>query len=66
VDAAHARLVQDDWIDRFALAGTPDECLDKLRVFTKLGVNEIILLPITQSSVNLIQIFGRAILPRLR
>ncbi len=66
VDAAHARLVQDEWIDRFALAGTPEECLDKLRVFTKLGVNEIILLPITQSSVNLIQIFGRAILPRLR
>lgn len=65
VDAPHARLVREEWIDRFALAGTPEECLEKLHRFADMGVHEVLLLPTTAKSVDLIRICGETLLPKL-
>ena len=66
MDSSHARLVREEWIDRFALAGTPDECLEKVRRFEEMGVSELFLLPTTSSAVGLIRTFADSILPRFR
>lgn len=66
VNASHAHPVREEWIDRFALAGNPEECLEKLRQLGKMGVNEVLLLPTTPNSVTLIRTFGETILPKLR
>ncbi|MFQ5915862.1 MAG: LLM class flavin-dependent oxidoreductase, partial [Nitrospinota bacterium] len=66
VNAPHARLVREEWIDRFALAGTAEECLERLHLFADMGVDEVLLLPTTPSSVDLIRTCAESILPRLR
>jgi 5,10-methylenetetrahydromethanopterin reductase len=38
---ADRRYVTDDVIKRFSMAGTPDECIEKIRDITKLGINDI-------------------------
>jgi 5,10-methylenetetrahydromethanopterin reductase len=66
VDAPHAQMVREEWIDRFALAGNPGECLEKLNRFAEQGVHEVILLPTTAHSVDLIRVCGQSLIPRLR
>ena len=66
VNSSHARLVREEWIDRLSLAGTPEECLEKVRLFEALGVSELFLLPTTSSAVGLIRTFADSILPKLR
>jgi hypothetical protein len=44
-DAPHARRLEDDFIDRFALVGTPDEVLERLAEIATLGVERVVLVP---------------------
>lgn len=46
-EASHADLVPDSLVDRFALAGTPDECRDRLRELRGLGVDQVSIIPFT-------------------
>ena len=64
-DAPHARLVRDEWIDRFALGGTAEECAEKLRVLADMGVNEVMLLPTTASAASLARTFAETVRPKL-
>lgn len=41
--AAAARLVPDEAVDAFAVAGTVQQCCDKLEAFAKAGLNELVL-----------------------
>ena len=66
VGASHARMVPDAWVDRFSLAGTAAECLEKVRRFAKWGVQQLFILPTTRESAALIQIFRREIIPHFR
>jgi 5,10-methylenetetrahydromethanopterin reductase len=43
LDAA-ARLVSDDAVDAFAVAGTVRQCCDKLEAFARAGIGELVLL----------------------
>lgn len=62
--ASHSDLVKDEWIDRFALAGDSEECLDKLMMLQEQGLDEVFVLPITASSIELIRKFAEKIFPR--
>lgn len=44
-EAAHADLVPDNLVDLFALAGTPDECAQRLKEIEALGVDQVSIVP---------------------
>ena len=44
-EAAHADLVPDELVDLFALAGTPDECADRLRTIHSSGIDQVSIVP---------------------
>ena len=44
-EATHADLVPDELVDLFALAGTPDECEERLRQIKGLGVDQVSIVP---------------------
>lgn len=46
-EASHADLVPDSLVDRFALAGTPEECRERVEQLAKLGIDQIAIIPFT-------------------
>jgi 5,10-methylenetetrahydromethanopterin reductase len=61
-------LLDDDYIDRFAVVGTPDHCAERLGPLVDLGINRMIVIthsrpdPDEQSGRR----FGRDVLPLLK
>jgi len=43
--AGHARALEDDFIDRFAMIGTAEEVIDRLRELEALGIERAIVVP---------------------
>ncbi|HYH26456.1 MAG TPA: LLM class flavin-dependent oxidoreductase [Blastococcus sp.] len=43
--ADHARLLPDDFLDRFAIAGPPEHCVARLRELIDLGLDRVIVVP---------------------
>ena len=46
-EASHADLVPDSLVDRFALAGTPEECRARVEEMSGLGIDQISIIPFT-------------------
>jgi 5,10-methylenetetrahydromethanopterin reductase len=44
-EAAHADLVPDELVDLFALAGTRDECKQRLKEIESVGINQVSIVP---------------------
>lgn len=44
-EAAHADLVPDELVDLFALAGTRDECAQRLKEIESLGIDQVSIVP---------------------
>lgn len=44
-EAGHADIVPDELVDLFALAGTPDECEERLRAIADLGIDQVAIVP---------------------
>jgi 5,10-methylenetetrahydromethanopterin reductase len=44
-EAGHADIVPDELVDLFALAGTPDECEERLRTIAGLGIDQVSIVP---------------------
>jgi 5,10-methylenetetrahydromethanopterin reductase len=42
-DASHAQLMDDAFLDRFAIAGTPSHCVKRLETLLKLGLDHLII-----------------------
>lgn len=63
-EASHADLVPDELVDLFALAGTPDECADRLRQIQGLGIDEVSIIPFVrpgQSKAPTIRTFSEIV-----
>lgn len=43
--AGHADLVPDELVDLFALAGSPDQCRDRLTALAGLGIDQVSIVP---------------------
>ncbi len=65
-DAEHAKLVPDEWVDKFTVAGTPKNVVDGLKVFQAAGADQVFILPTVTSSRNLIQAFEEKVLPHFK
>ncbi|NJC71419.1 LLM class flavin-dependent oxidoreductase [Planosporangium thailandense] len=60
-EADHADLVPDELVDLFALAGTPDDCRERLKEIAKLGVDQVSIVPFVrpgQSRAGTIRTFA--------
>jgi 5,10-methylenetetrahydromethanopterin reductase len=61
--APHSAQVRVPWADSVSLAGTPEECIERLRALEERGIHQVILVPATQDSEELLTIFEKKVLP---
>ena len=61
----HNYLVRDEWVDRFALAGTPDEVKEKVNQFIAAGIDELTIVPCGESKPATLQSFARNVIEKL-
>jgi 5,10-methylenetetrahydromethanopterin reductase len=40
-DSRQAGILTDDFIDRFAIVGPPDRCIERLKSLQKLGLDKV-------------------------
>ena len=57
--------ITDFLADRFAVAGTPNECLEKVRIIRDAGVDNVLILAISSDSDNIIRRFGEEVIAKL-
>ena len=65
MDAAHSYLVRDEWLERFALAGTPDQVRAKVKDYIAAGINELTIIPCGPSKQATLESFAREVLEKL-
>ncbi len=63
--AGYAQHVTDSLVDKFALAGRPEECLERVRALVKTGVDELNLTFMHPDMEKLLRIFVHGIIERL-
>jgi alkanesulfonate monooxygenase SsuD/methylene tetrahydromethanopterin reductase-like flavin-dependent oxidoreductase (luciferase family) len=54
-----------DSLPKTWIVGTPEEITDRLGVLASLGINRIILWPPLHDDLEMIEVVGREVLPRL-
>jgi 5,10-methylenetetrahydromethanopterin reductase len=65
LNASYAEHVTDSLIDKFALAGPPEECLEKMRALIRTGVDELNLTFMHPDTEGLLRTFARTIIEKL-
>lgn len=63
--APQARAVPDRLVEKFAIAGDPDECLEKVRSLMNIGVGQVALISHGPDRLNQVRMFAKEILARL-
>jgi alkanesulfonate monooxygenase SsuD/methylene tetrahydromethanopterin reductase-like flavin-dependent oxidoreductase (luciferase family) len=54
------------WIEDLTIAGTPEECAEKIRAFGEAGADTVALFPLpTENIDNIIALTAREVLPIL-
>jgi 5,10-methylenetetrahydromethanopterin reductase len=69
--AGHATLLPDAFIDRFAVVGSPEHCVERLRELIDLGLDRVIVVPGSRDADPDVvaasnELFAGEVLPRLR
>ena len=70
-DSPNARLMDDpallDWmVDRFAVVGTPEECIAKIRAIRAAGIRQILFTGFVDDRPTLIRTLGEDVFPHCR
>lgn len=65
MDAAHNYLVRDQWVERFALAGTADPVQRKVREFIAAGIDELTIIPCGGSKQATLKAFAHEVMANL-
>lgn len=70
-DAAHAASLDNQFVDRFAVAGPPAQCAARLRHLFELGLDRIVVVPGSRDTDPQVltssnELFAREVLPQLR
>jgi alkanesulfonate monooxygenase SsuD/methylene tetrahydromethanopterin reductase-like flavin-dependent oxidoreductase (luciferase family) len=58
-------LVTPDVLRATAIAGSPEQCVGQLRALEAAGVTHVALSPVPQHLADVIDVFGRDVLPHL-
>ncbi|HEV2283444.1 MAG TPA: LLM class flavin-dependent oxidoreductase [bacterium] len=61
----HSRIVPDRMVERYAVAGTPPECVEQLRRLQACGIDHVGIIPMGSDRRAIIQLFAKSVLPRL-
>ncbi len=65
MDAAHSYLVRDEWVERFAIAGTADQVRARVRRIVAAGVDELTIIPCGASKQTTLETFAREVMEQL-
>jgi 5,10-methylenetetrahydromethanopterin reductase len=65
LNASYAEHVTDSLVDKFALAGRPEECLEKVRALIRTGVDELNLTFMHPDTEQLLRTFADRIMAKL-
>jgi len=58
--------MRDEWVDDLTIAGTPEECAEKIRSFYGAGADSVALFPVATDRVDeILRLTADAVLPRL-
>lgn len=58
--------MKDQWVDDLTIAGTPEECADKIRAFYDVGADSVALFPVAVDRVDeVLRLTADQVLPRL-
>lgn len=65
MDAAHGYLVRDEWLERFALAGSPEQVRAQVRDYIGAGIDELTIIPCGASKQATLESFARQVMAKL-
>lgn len=63
---AAEEAVTDAMVDLFGIAGTPSDCVEKIALLRKIGINQIVVGRPARQSPEMMKIIGKDIIPILR
>ena len=61
----HSHLVRDEWVDRFAVAGTPDEVREQVRKILQSDIGELTIIPFGKSKETVLRLFAEGVMNKL-
>jgi 5,10-methylenetetrahydromethanopterin reductase len=61
----HSHLVRDEWVDRFAVAGSPEEVREKVRSILQSDIGELTIIPFGKSKESVIKMFAEEVMSKL-
>jgi 5,10-methylenetetrahydromethanopterin reductase len=54
-----AEVIPDEWIDKLAVAGTPEECARSIQRLAEAGADSVILVPLPDKGLDELDVFAR-------
>lgn len=63
--APQGEVVPDRLVERFAIAGNPEECLEQVRRLQAVGIGQIALIPHGPDRLGQVRLFAREVMARL-
>ena len=63
--STHNHLVREEWVDRFALVGTPAQVREKVMSFVTAGIDEFTIVPCGPSKHDVLTSFARNVMEKL-
>ncbi|MGH9847042.1 MAG: hypothetical protein ACREEM_50755 [Blastocatellia bacterium] len=61
----HSHLVRDEWVERFAIAGSPAKVLDQVRRLLEFDIGELTIIPFGASKESVITQFANGVISKL-
>ena len=61
----HSYLVRDEWVDRFAVAGTPDDVREQVRKLLRHDIGELTIIPFGKSKPAVLEMFAEGVMKNL-
>lgn len=65
MESAHSHLVRDEWVERFAIAGTAEEVLGQVRKLSSYDIGELTIIPFGKSKDEIVRVFADAVIGKI-
>ena len=61
----HSYLVRDEWVERFAIAGTAEEVVGQVRKLLTYDIGELTIIPFGKSKDQVVKMFAEGVIGKL-